>query len=54
MCGIAGLILSTGAPPPDPMVISRLIDSLHHRGPDGTGHAVVGLSLATINQGSAR
>ena len=42
MCGIAGLILSTGAPPPDPMVISRLIDSLHHRGPDGTGHAVVG------------
>jgi asparagine synthase (glutamine-hydrolysing) len=42
MCGIAGLILSTGAPPPDPVVISRLIDSLHHRGPDGTGHAVVG------------
>src|SRR5579863_292198 len=42
MCGIAGLILSTGAPPPDPVVISRLIDSLHHRGPDGTGHAVIG------------
>src|ERR1019366_7051251 len=42
MCGIAGLILSTGAPQPDPVVISRLIDSLHHRGPDGTGHAVVG------------
>jgi asparagine synthase (glutamine-hydrolysing) len=42
MCGIAGLILSSGAPPPDPVVISRLIDSLHHRGPDGTGHAVVG------------
>jgi asparagine synthase (glutamine-hydrolysing) len=42
MCGIAGLILSPGAPPPDPVVISRLIDSLHHRGPDGTGHAVVG------------
>lgn len=42
MCGIAGLILSTGAPPPDPVAISRLIDSLHHRGPDGTGHAVVG------------
>ncbi|MGD0434762.1 MAG: asparagine synthetase B, partial [Acetobacteraceae bacterium] len=42
MCGIAGLILSTGARPPDPVVISRLIDSLHHRGPDGTGHAVVG------------
>ena len=42
MCGIAGLILSPGAPPPNPAVISRLIDSLHHRGPDGTGHAVVG------------
>jgi asparagine synthase (glutamine-hydrolysing) len=42
MCGIAGLILSPGAPPPDPIVISRLIDSLHHRGPDGTGHIVVG------------
>ena len=42
MCGIAGLILSTGAAQPDPVVISRLIDSLHHRGPDGTGHAVVG------------
>ena len=27
---------------PIPIVISRLIDSLHHRGPDGTGHAVVG------------
>src|SRR5471030_407670 len=42
MCGIAGLILSPGAASPDPTVISRLIDSLHHRGPDGTGHAVVG------------
>ncbi len=42
MCGIAGLILSSGAPPPDPATLSTLIDSLHHRGPDGTGHAVVG------------
>ncbi len=42
MCGIAGLILSPDAPPPDPGTLSRLIDSLHHRGPDGTGHAVVG------------
>jgi asparagine synthase (glutamine-hydrolysing) len=42
MCGIAGLILSSGAPPPDPAILSKLIDSLHHRGPDGTGHAVVG------------
>jgi asparagine synthase (glutamine-hydrolysing) len=42
MCGIAGLILSTGATPPDPTILSKLIDSLHHRGPDGTGHAMVG------------
>ena len=42
MCGIAGLILSSGAPPPDPATLSRLIDLLAHRGPDGTGHAVVG------------
>ncbi|HEY3846275.1 MAG TPA: asparagine synthase (glutamine-hydrolyzing) [Acetobacteraceae bacterium] len=42
MCGIAGLILSSGAAPPDPATLSKLIDSLHHRGPDGTGHAVVG------------
>ena len=42
MCGIAGLILSSGAAPPGPVILSRLIDSLHHRGPDGTGHAVVG------------
>ncbi len=42
MCGIAGLILSSGAAPPDPSVLSRLINSMHHRGPDGSGHAVVG------------
>ena len=27
MCGIAGLILSSGAPPPDPATLSKLIDS---------------------------
>ena len=42
MCGIAGLILSSGAPPPDPGVLSKLIGALHHRGPDGSGHAVMG------------
>jgi asparagine synthase (glutamine-hydrolysing) len=42
MCGIAGLILSAGAAPPDPAVLSKLIDSMHHRGPDGSGHAVMG------------
>jgi asparagine synthase (glutamine-hydrolysing) len=42
MCGIAGLILASGAPPPDPGVLSKLISALHHRGPDGTGHAMIG------------
>ena len=39
MCGIAGLVYASGAAPPTPAVLSRLIDALHHRGPDGTGHA---------------
>src|SRR5580658_10357372 len=42
MCGIAGLILSPSAAPPAPDVVSRLIDTLHHRGPDGTGTHVLG------------
>jgi asparagine synthase (glutamine-hydrolysing) len=42
MSGIAGLMLSSSAPPPDPNTLARLIDALHHRGPDGSGHAVVG------------
>jgi asparagine synthase (glutamine-hydrolysing) len=42
MCGIAGLILSSGAAPPDPAVLSALIGAMHHRGPDGAGHAVIG------------
>jgi asparagine synthase (glutamine-hydrolysing) len=42
MCGIAGLLLSPGAPPPDPSVLATMIGSLAHRGPDGSGHTVVG------------
>ncbi len=42
MCGIAGLILSSGAPPPDPVTLTRLIEALRHRGPDGNGQSVVG------------
>jgi asparagine synthase (glutamine-hydrolysing) len=42
MCGIAGLILAPGAAPPDPATLGRLIETLAHRGPDGTGHAVIG------------
>ncbi|MFO1029092.1 MAG: asparagine synthase (glutamine-hydrolyzing) [Acetobacteraceae bacterium] len=42
MCGIAGLILAPGAPPPDPAILHRMIDTLHHRGPDGSGQTVAG------------
>jgi asparagine synthase (glutamine-hydrolysing) len=42
MCGIAGLILAPGAALPEPALLGRLIDALAHRGPDGTGHTVVG------------
>lgn len=42
MCGIAGLILSSAAPSPDPALLSRMIRALAHRGPDGSGHIVVG------------
>ena len=42
MCGIAGLILPSTAPPPDAPTLSRMIRALAHRGPDGSGHIVVG------------
>ncbi len=42
MCGIAGLILAPDAPPPDPAVIAALTRSIAHRGPDGSGHTIVG------------
>jgi asparagine synthase (glutamine-hydrolysing) len=36
MCGIAGLMTSSGAPP-DPQILARLEAALAHRGPDGRG-----------------
>ncbi len=42
MCGIAGLILSAGAAPPDPATLTAMIETLRHRGPDGNGQTVVG------------
>jgi asparagine synthase (glutamine-hydrolysing) len=42
MCGIAGLSLSSQAPAPEPAVLSRLLQALAHRGPDGSGHVVIG------------
>ena len=42
MCGIAGVALSPNAPPPSPNVLGALAHALAHRGPDGSGHTVVG------------
>lgn len=42
MCGIAGLVRSHTAPPPDPALLGALSRALAHRGPDGNGHSVVG------------
>jgi asparagine synthase (glutamine-hydrolysing) len=42
MCGIAGLVLAPDAPPPDPAVIAALTRCIAHRGPDGSGHTIVG------------
>ncbi|MBS0562320.1 MAG: asparagine synthase (glutamine-hydrolyzing) [Proteobacteria bacterium] len=36
------MILAPGAVPPEPAMLGRLIGALAHRGPDGTGHTVVG------------
>src|ERR1700739_2787877 len=42
MCGIAGLILASNAPPPSPTLLSQMIDTMQHRGPDGVGHHLLG------------
>ena len=42
MCGIAGLVMAPGAPPPIAATLAALAAALAHRGPDGAGHSVVG------------
>ena len=42
MCGIAGIVTAPDAPPPDPTVLAALTRAIAHRGPDGSGHTVVG------------
>jgi asparagine synthase (glutamine-hydrolysing) len=37
MCGIAGIMMTNGAPP-DEALLTRMADALGHRGPDGRGH----------------
>ena len=42
MCGIAGIAFAPDAARADPAVLSALAAALAHRGPDGTGHTLVG------------
>ncbi len=42
MCGIAGLSLGPGAPPPSQSSLAAIGEALGHRGPDGVGATVVG------------
>ena len=42
MCGIAGLVMAPGSPPPNPATLAALAQALAQRGPDGAGHATVG------------
>ncbi len=42
MCGIAGVIMAPGSPPPSSATLGALTEALAHRGPDGSGHFVVG------------
>ena len=42
MCGIAGIIAAPDAAPPEAGVLEALAHAMAHRGPDGSGHALVG------------
>lgn len=50
MCGIAGLILSSEAAPPDPALLARMLRALAHRGPDGSGQMVLGTVALAQNR----
>ena len=46
MCGLAGLFHFSGARVPDPGLLHRMTDAMHHRGPDGEGfHLEPGVAL---------
>jgi asparagine synthase (glutamine-hydrolysing) len=37
MCGIAGVVARIGSAPPDARILSRMCDTIEHRGPDAEG-----------------
>jgi asparagine synthase (glutamine-hydrolysing) len=42
MCGICGICVPDGQPPPDREVLKRATDAMSHRGPDADGHWIEG------------
>jgi asparagine synthase (glutamine-hydrolysing) len=47
MCGLAGIAVRHGAPPPDRGRVAAAIEALHHRGPDGSdAHVTDRIALA--------
>jgi asparagine synthase (glutamine-hydrolysing) len=42
MCGLAGIALLPGAPPPAPAMLAAMQRALAHRGPDGAASVVIG------------
>jgi asparagine synthase (glutamine-hydrolysing) len=44
MCGVAGIVQTDGAPG-DPAIAQRMVEMLHHRGPDGSGVQVRGQAV---------
>ncbi|MBA3567301.1 MAG: glutamine amidotransferase, partial [Actinobacteria bacterium] len=42
MCGIAGIIYRDGEPHPIGDEMTRMLQSMKHRGPDSTGYALYG------------
>jgi asparagine synthase (glutamine-hydrolysing) len=53
MCGIAGIVVSPGQAPPSGSLGQRMIDVIHHRGPDDSGlhcdeHALIGMRRLAI------
>ena len=44
MCGIAGIIYRDGAEHPIGDEMTRMLQSMKHRGPDSTGYALYGTS----------
>lgn len=52
MCGIAGILNLSAGPPPARATLAAMIESLHHRGPDGFGFysdSDVGLAHARLS-----